>query len=325
MKYGKALLGLLLFVLIVQILILSPKSVEEAPSSVHMTAVDSQLKMDDVDQLMQGVHLIESRGTEKEWELWADEARSLKDKNIWALTTVKAVFFGEDGVFFTVTGETGEVEIGSKNMEVMGNVVTRSSNGYVFRTEKVIYNSEKRFLHSPTPVDMRGPRDAHGEYLTLVGDKMDADLNLSLMEVTGSVRADKTFSGPRKVIIRSERSQFSGKSRVARFEGNVVIDVDTMRLTGPVAEFDYDSSSDVVKSLMVHGGARVSDVDKWATSQNVEVLFEDNKYIFRGNPRVVQEGDDLRGEEIVFYNGGERVVVEGARSRVDERRMERLD
>ena len=76
--------------------------------------------------------------------------------------------------------------------------------------------------------------------------------------------------------------------------------------------------------MIFSGGAKVSDADKWATAQNVRVDFESNRFVFRGNPRVMQSGDELRGEEIVFLDGGRRVQVKSARARVDEKRMEKV-
>ena len=95
-----------------------------------------------------------------------------------------------------------------------------------------------------------------------------------------------------------------------------------MRITGPEASFAYDSKRDLIKTVNFTGGARVSDADKWATAQNVRVDFETNRYVFRGNPRVMQNNDELRGEEIVFLDGGKRVQVKSARAKVDENRLE---
>ena len=63
---------------------------------------------------------------------------------------------------------------------------------------------------------------------------------------------------------------------------------------------------------------RVSDAVKFATSDNVRVFFEEEKLIFRGAPRVVQNNDELRGEEIVFLQRGDIVKVQKARARVED-------
>jgi lipopolysaccharide export system protein LptA len=55
----------------------------------------------------------------------------------------------------------------------------------------------------------------------------------------------------------------------------------------------------------------------------VKVDFESNRFVFRGNPRVVQNNDELRGDEIVFLDGGKRVQVKSARAKVDQKRLEK--
>jgi lipopolysaccharide export system protein LptA len=207
-------------------------------------------------------------------------------------------------------------------MRVEGNVVTRSSNGYTFRTEVMTYDSHSRLLTSTEPVEMNGPADAKGQSLKLTGVGMKADMNKSTMDVLSDVKAEKGLDDGRKVFIRSHRANFSGTGRTADFAGDVVLDMDTMRITGPAARFNYDSKRDLVKSVMFSGGARVSDSEKWATAQTVNVDFDENKFVFRGSPRVVQNNDELRGEEIVFLDGGKQVQVRRARAKVDEKRLE---
>jgi lipopolysaccharide export system protein LptA len=173
------------------------------------------------------------------------------------------------------------------------------------------------------PVEMIGPKDANNNALKLTGVGMQASLANSTMEVLRDVKAQKELEGDRKVVIRSHRSFFSGKDRTAKFLGDVILDMDNMRITGPEAQFLYDSKKDIVKNVIFTGGAKVSDADKWATAQNLNVDFEANRFVFRGNPRVVQNNDELRGEEIVFLDGGKRVQVSRARAKVDEKRLEK--
>lgn len=323
-KYSKVALFVLFLILVIEIVIIAPQTVnlsEEAQAPDAEDVAEVSDANNHVGQLMQGVHIIETSEGSKEWELWADEALSLKQEDKWNFDKVKAVFFGKNDVFFTVTGERGRVDPVTKDMNVEGNVVTRSSNGYVFRTEEVNYNSQKRHLTSPTSVEMVGPADEHGDSLKLTGVGLEADLEGSQMEVLEDVNARKAFKKGQLAHIRSRQAIFSGNDRMARFLGNVIIDFENMRISGPEAQFQYNKEKDVVESLYVKGGVRVSDTLKFATSDNVKVLFNEEKFIFRGAPRVVQNNDELRGEEIVFLNGGRRVKVIKARARVDETTM----
>ena len=124
------------------------------------------------------------------------------------------------------------------------------------------------------------------------------------------------------MTIESDRAEFSGQSHKARFLGNVIIDLGTLRVTGPEAEFAFGGESEEVKSVLIKGGVKVSDVDKWATSQQVAVHFDENRYVFKGSPRLVQNRDELRGEEIVFLDGGKIVKVYNAKAKVDKKHLE---
>lgn len=326
-RFIQIALGLAFLVLLVQVVLIAPQRIRDgAQESANPTPTPPPAAVaSDVDKVIDGMHMIETQEGSKEWELWSDKATSFKSKDLLELAQVKAVFFSESGVTFTVTGEKGFVQSKTKNLKVEGNVVTRSSNGYVFRTPSVDYESASRRLTAPSHVEMDGPKDENGNALRLTGSVMDASLKSGVIEIRRDVKAEKSLDRGRNAFIRSQRALFSGKDRTAQFKGDVVLDVDTMRITGPAAQFEYDNSSQTVKSVLFTGGARVSDSDKWATAQNVKVDFEANRFVFRGNPRVVQNNDELRGEEIVFLDGGKRVQVKSARAKVDEKRMEKVN
>lgn len=322
-RYAGYLLTILVFILVVQVAVFAPQNVNEAHPNVPANSTPANGA--DVEQAMRGVHLVETSDGKREWELWAEEAVAYKSRNLWRLKTVRVVLFAENGVEFTVTGREGEIETETKNLRVSGQVVTKSSNGYQFMTETVAYNSQGRMLESPGAVEMIGPKDIKGSRLNLKGEGMHADLKSSLIQIDRSVRAQRVLPPDRTVVIRSDGAQFSGRERLAKFLGNVVMDMDDMRITGPEAEFEYDSRKELVKSISVKGGVKVSDTEKWATSQDLKVHFEEDKYVFRGNPRVVQENDELRGEEIVFLDGGRKVLVQRARAKVDEKSLEKVN
>ena len=327
-KLVQITLGVVLLGILIQVVLIAPKQIRDsAHDANHASGTNSPdvnpsaTGQNDIDQTMNGMHMIETQEGAKEWEVWATKAVSFKVKERLELEAVKVVFFSEKGVTFTVTGKKGTVQVKTKNLRVEGDVITRSSNGYVFKTESVDYDSAARRLVAPHEVEMTGPPDDQGKSLKLTGASMRASLKASTMEVERDVHAEKTLEQNRVAYIRSQRALFSGKDKTAQFRGDVILDMDSMRITGPRAQFELDEKGARVKSVLFGGGARVSDADKWATAQNVQVDFEQNRFVFRGGPRVVQNNDELRGEEIVFLDGGKRVQVTGARAKVDEQRM----
>ncbi len=269
-----------------------------------------------VEQSMSGLHMLEAQAGQKEWELWSESAVSYKDTGELKLHKVKALFFADDGVTFTVTGQEGKVDVKSKNLFVEGEVLTESSNGYVIKTENVDYLSTERVLKTKNPVEVTG------QGLKLNGVGMEAHLKTSLIIIKEDIKAER-FVGTenKKVYIQSQSVELSGKTKTARFHGNVVLDVDSMRITGPQADFEYDESKNFFKTVKVRGGTRVTDLDKWAVSENLDIDFTKNMFTFRGSPKVVQNQDELKGEEIVFLENGKRVQVKKARVKVDQSKI----
>ena len=318
-------LSLALLVLLVQVVLIAPGQIRDAETKAAILPAPELPKSTGIDQSIQGMHMIETQDGRKEWELWADQAVSIKAKEIFELTAVRAIFFTNSGVTFNVTGNKGVVQTKTKDLAVSGDVVIRSSNGYVFKTNEMNYASLSRLISTESKVEMVGPKDVKGHALKLTGQAMQARLDESTIEVLREVRAEKTIDKDSRALIKSQRAAFSGVDRTAKFLGDVVLDMDSMRITGPEAQFQYDSKRDFVRSVIFTGGARVSDADKWATAQNVSVDFDSNKFVFRGNPRVMQNNDELRGEEIVFLDGGKRVQVQKARAKVDEKRLEKVN
>ncbi len=329
-KWGKLILSLLLMTLMVEIIVFAPRNLDEKTheSQSHPLMADenktSSTPEEDglVEQRMQGAHLVETKEGGKEWELWAASAISYKDKSSWSLQGVKTKIFSKNGAYFDITGEKGLVDMKTKDMKIQGHVIIKSSNDYLFQTDEVTYVSTARHIQAPSIIKMWGPKDDSGYSLILKGIGLEADMNDSLIRILRDVVAEKAFEDKKRLLIKSQKAFFSGRTYLARFQGNVVMDFESMRIIGPEAVFEYASDSKTVKAVQVSGGVRVSDIDKWATAENVNINFAEDKYVFKGSPRVVQNNDELLGQEIVFWNGGQNVDVYKAKANVDQSRWE---
>ncbi|MEK6555815.1 MAG: LPS export ABC transporter periplasmic protein LptC, partial [Bdellovibrionota bacterium] len=157
-RAGALVLAVLFLVLVIEIVIMAPKNLNEKKATSVADEQTDISKDESIQQQMDGVHVVESKNDEKEWELWADRATGFRADQDLTLNKVKAVFFGDNGVEMTVTGSRGRVEPKTKNMMIEGEVVTRSNNGYVFKTESVSYRSDTRILISPSAIEVTGPR-----------------------------------------------------------------------------------------------------------------------------------------------------------------------
>ncbi len=334
--------ALLFLIVVVQIIVLMPRDIEPldlGPDQVKKKsagksgkgekrkASPNKLSKDiPAGQVVRNAVMVEAKENGKEIELWADRAVRPHDREEWTLDDVRAKFYASNGVTYTVTGKNGGVTLPNYALWIKGDVVTRSSNGYTFKSASVFYDPKAKRLAAPTAIQMEGPPDSNGSRLDLDGEDMVADMETNQLNVNRKVRARRKVHGPgndqKTAVIQSNSAVFSGKSNLALFKGNVIIDIETMRLTGPEAKFSYDPKVQNLDSMVVSGGIRVTDSDKSATSGSVAVFFKDDKYVFKGSPRVVQSQDELIGDEIVFLRGGKQVQVVNAKAQVDPSRTD---
>lgn len=272
----------------------------------------------DTAQKMNGVHLVESRKGNRDWELFSDQAESQDKNGQWILKTVKVFFYNQDKIDFIVTGKNGYIAPGSKNIKIQGEVITKSANGYIFKTQTVSYDSEKRAITSPDQVQMLSPSEDDAGRMTLTGQFMEALVDSNQIFIHKNVKGQKSLAQGRSFIVQSGAVELSGKDRSAKFRGNVSMQLDGTKIQGPEAQFNYKPGANILDSIRVMGGAKVTDRDKYATSDSVQYDPEKNDFTFLGRPRVVQNNDEITGDKIIFVDGGKRVKVEKIKANMEK-------
>ncbi len=313
----KNLLFIALLVLIfIEILIVFPhqleKKVESKPSE--------QTQPNTVKQKMEGVHLVESQKGSRDWELYAENAIGTEDQGSWDLKKVKVHYYNKEKIDFTVIGETGSIEGKTKNMKISGNVVTTSANGYVFQTETVLYESLARRISSPGRIQMTGPKDSEGSGLRVTGEKMLVLVDENIMSIENKVFAQRQMNNNKILMIKSDRVNFSGVNSEAYFVNNVQMRYGDLTITGSEAKFVYDSTGHILSNIQVVGNVKVVGSDKVATSENLNIDLSKNLFRFLGRPKIIQDDDELTGEEIIFLDGGKQVKVQNVRAKMESQK-----
>jgi LPS export ABC transporter protein LptC/lipopolysaccharide transport protein LptA len=338
------LVALLVF-LALEVLTIAPKKLGIAPDPAIKEAEERKKALEEkaqpsqvatMSQTMQGVHLVETGSGRKEWELDSQTAQGFRDKGTWKLKGVKVKFFSLSGSTYTVTGENGTVQTETKDMHIEGNVVTNTTEGYAFKTKSLTYSAGEKTLTTDEFVRLWGPKREGVFEITGIGLK--ADLQGSAMDILHDVRAlkDITSDGTaspsmgtatdnsdsvKTMTIKSEKSHLNGKTSEVHFQDKVQVDIEAIRMTGNQADFLYDKKTHGLTSLLMQGNVRVTDQEHWASSQYAQVLFKQKEFVLYGDPRINQNGNELRGEEIRFLKGGKEVRVSKAKARVEEQEV----
>jgi len=145
----------------------------------------------DASQELQKVHFVEDKHGRKTWELEAKTVRLYQEENISVLEDVKVTFYAKEGRIFYLTAKQGKVHQDSKDVELMGDVVLTSNDGYQLKTQSASYQ------HSEKTVSTSDPVEIEGEQIRLTGKGMLVNMD------------DKTFK-----VLSQVKTQLRGRKKV---------------------------------------------------------------------------------------------------------------
>lgn len=107
------------------------------------------------DLTIEDIHYVETKGEKKEWELRAESGQHFREADYTTLKNLTVTFYAEGGRIITLKGDEGSMK-GKKEIEVRGNVVVTSSDGYRVRTNSFHYDDETRKITTADPIMLEG-------------------------------------------------------------------------------------------------------------------------------------------------------------------------
>ncbi len=144
--------------------------------------VAPKISTDGADARLEKIRFVEDKHGQKTWELEAKSIGQYQDQNIMLLEEVKVTFFTKEGRSFSISGNRGKVYQDSKNMELVGDVVLTSSDGYRLKTHSIsYYNAEKKVTTSD-------PVEIEGEQIRVAGIGMWVDMESKIFKVLSQVK-----------------------------------------------------------------------------------------------------------------------------------------
>lgn len=108
---------------------------------------------EDVDLALKKVDYTETRGDEKLWTLSADSVDHISGQQETFIENVRMVFFskGEFGDI-TLTARKGHWFLQEGRIDLQGDVVAQSSNGFSLYTQRLVYMKENDLISTDLPV-----------------------------------------------------------------------------------------------------------------------------------------------------------------------------
>ena len=143
------------------------------------------------DMRLEKIRFVEDKHGQKTWELEAKSVHQYQEQNIMVLEDVKVTFYTKEGRTFFLTGKQGKVYQDSKNVELVGDVVLTSSDGYQLKTHSVSYHHAEKIVSTSDPVEIEG------EQIRLTGKGMLVDMEAKTFKILSQVKTQ--LRGRKKV------------------------------------------------------------------------------------------------------------------------------
>ena len=141
-----------------------------------------KISTEGADHRLEKIRLVEEKHGQRTWELEAKAIYQYQDQNMIMLEEVRVTYYSKDGRTFIISGERGKVYQDTKNMELAGNVLLTSGDGYQLKTHSVAYQ------HSEKRVTTSDPVEIEGEQMHLVGRGMLVDMEAKTFKILSQVK-----------------------------------------------------------------------------------------------------------------------------------------
>jgi LPS export ABC transporter protein LptC len=167
------IIGLICFVAAATLLTVpwSRRGEEESPPPIEAEA----------DMTSRNIHLVGDKSGIKGWELEAREARHFLGGKTTMLEGIEAAFYIENGGVIRLKGDRGRIHHGTRDIELQGNIVILTSDGYQLMTDGLQYVDKARQITSSQRVDIAG------KGLEVTGKGMSIDLATGKLTMGGRV------------------------------------------------------------------------------------------------------------------------------------------
>jgi LPS export ABC transporter protein LptC len=141
-----------------------------------------KLAGDDSKMHLEKVQFVEDKQGRRTWELEAKSVRQYEDQDLVVLEDVKVTVFTKEGRSFVLSGKQARLHQASKDMELEGDVLLTSSDGYRLKTRSIAYRHGEKKAQTADPVEIEG------EELRVKGNGMVVDIEARTFQILNQVR-----------------------------------------------------------------------------------------------------------------------------------------
>lgn len=149
---------------------------------MHTGLSGAIVKTSNADIRIEKARYVETKNGRKEWELEADSAQYFKNDNLLAFENVKVTFYSQNGMNYILTGKQGRLRNDTRDMDVSGDVVVTSGDGYKLVTDSLRYSAAAKQISTKDRVIFTG------QNMRIEGNGFVADMITEKVSVLANVK-----------------------------------------------------------------------------------------------------------------------------------------
>ncbi|HAR41820.1 MAG TPA: LPS export ABC transporter periplasmic protein LptC [Bdellovibrionales bacterium] len=344
-----ALIAAMVFLIITQIVVLSPTALEKPPFAGSAPLAPEMLvdQRDEVlasgipkstiaEYIVERFEYVATREGEKQWKLHAERAFLYNEKKLVHARNIKAFIYDPTGKITVVTGKEAKYFMNERDLEIFGNVNVVFPDGFNLYSSYLRYLPNKRRIEMPVSIPVKGEgtiAEAAGNYVQFTSSGLEWNMNSSAPDsdrivlpqgVTFNFESKRSGEGATTIV--SDRSVVYRQKQLAQFTMNasrpipsrfVQITQDTLHAKARTADLNYGDSSKIVEYLSLFDDVLIREFGKesalqYATAGRADFDSQRNVIVLSKFPQVYQDSDTVTGDIILLHRDTDVVEVQNS-------------
>lgn len=345
------LLGLVVLVIVAEIVVLSPASIEQPDAVAPVDPEDIAEQIGDTNPVtlapgipkshipeysVEQFNYVSTQGGQKQWNLVAERAYLYnKDKLVHA-RNVTAYLFDPEGKVTVVKGKEAKYFMNKRDLEIFGDVHSEFPDGFKTESEYMQYLPNSRKIVMPITEFVKGyghesmSQDYYFESFGMDYSMGQAEIvllkDVKLVLTKKGSEAGPSAGVPDTTTIESDHCVIHRDTQIANFtmypkrplETRFVrINQPTMFARGRRADLSYGDFSNVLNYMVAYQDVLIkekgkSDALRWGTGGKAEFNTRRNVVVLTEYPQVYQNNDTVTGDIIIVHRDTDVVEVENS-------------
>ncbi len=263
---------------------------------------------------MLGFHLFETNDGRRHWNIRSAFAELHQKEDYAFMQAVQAEFFAQKtGNIIKTTSQYGRSHLDSERVELEGNVIIHSKNGYSFTMERLFYQGSNHEFVTKDAVQMRGP-NVQKPTMLLNGVGLLGHIDREHFIVHRNVSAQRKLRNNNWLRIQSRSGEFFTNEQYAVFSGAVKSRLPNLDMKSDVFEITVISERE---SLLARGNVVFKYKEKHGRASKAYIEVGSERIQLEGSAEVRSKDNLIKGKRIVLYTDDDRVEVEEAEGRMN--------